>query len=130
MQDLKMNMIQKVSIIFIFANIYIYEDGCGKNIYILKHYIFFVEIELANIEAGDQAINDDKANINIDCQSDTNQQNVDYSTETVSDNDNQIEISSMENQNEIFSTEDDSPLVEDIISQSKIPNEVFLCQKK
>ena len=109
--------------------IYIYEDRRGKSIYISKHYIFFVEIELANIEAGDQAITDDKADINIDCQSDTNQQNVDYSTETVSDNDNQIEISSMENQNEIFSTEDDSPLVEDIISQSKIPNEVFLCQK-
>ena len=58
-----------------------------------------------------------------------NQQNVDHSTETVSDNDNQIEISSMENQNEIFSTEDDSPLVEDIISQSKIPNEVFYAKK-
>ena len=107
--------------------IYIYEDGCGKSIYISKHYIFFVEIELANIEAGDQVINDDKAD--LDCQSDTNQQNVDHSTETVSDNDNQIEISSMENQNEIFSTEDDSPLVEDIISQSKIPNEVFYAKK-
>ena len=38
----------------------------------------------------------------------------------------------MENQNEIVSTEDDSPLVEDIISQSKIPfpNEVFFMPKQ
>ena len=36
----------------------------------------------------------------------------------------------MENQNEIVSTEDDSPLVEDIISQSKILNEVFFIPKQ
>ena len=80
---------------------------------ISKYYIFFVEIELENIEAGDQA-------------DDQGQKNVGHPTETVSDTDSQILISSMENQNEIFSVEDDSPLVEDNISQSKSPNNVLL----
>ena len=35
----------------------------------------------------------------------------------------------MENQNEISSLEDDSPLVEDIILQSKNPNKGFLALK-
>ena len=93
-----------------YANIVLY----FKTLYLI------VEIELANIEDGAQAItNSDTMGIEIDCQSDN--------VETVSDtDDNQIMNSSMENQNEIFSVEDDSPLVEDNISQSKSPNNVLL----
>ena len=80
-----------------------------------------VEIELAVIETGGEAtIIDNKEISNNDFQSDNNQQNDDdNSTKTASDTDNQIITSSMENQNEISSIEDDSPLVEDIILHSK-----------
>ena len=92
-----------------------------------NHVHVFAEIELEVIEPrGEDTTIDDKELSKNDCQSDKNQQNDDqHSTETVSDTDNQIITSSIENQNEISSTEDDSPLVEDIISQSMNPNKVF-----
>ena len=59
----------------------------------------------------------DKMRSRSDCHG---QQNVvNPPIETVSDIYNELVISSMENQNEIFSVEDDSLLVEDIILQSK-----------
>ena len=86
-----------------------------------NHVHVFAEIELAVIEPrGEDTTIDDKELSKNDCQSDENQQNDDqHSTETVSDTDNQIITSSIENQNEISSIEDDSPLVEDIILHSK-----------
>ena len=51
---------------------------------------------------------------------------VDHPTEIVNDTNTQIMNSSMENQNEIFSVEDECPLVEDIISRSKIPKLYFV----
>ena len=66
----------------------------------------FVDIELKDIEPGDQA-------------DDEGQKNIEHPKETVSNTDDEILISSMECENEIFSVEDDSPLVEDINSQSK-----------
>ena len=58
-----------------------------------------------------------------DCQGQQNVNVVNHPTETVSDTDNQIMISSMENQNEIFSVEDDSCLVEDVIGYARFENE-------
>ena len=91
------------------------------------HVHVFAEIELEVIEPrGEDTTIDDKELSKNDCQSDENQQNDDqHSTETVSDTDNQIITLSIENQNEISSTQDDSPLVEDIILQSMNPNKVF-----
>ena len=110
---------EMVSLILDFSNI------LGKLIGISECYAF-LDIELEVIEPGgeDKTI-DDKEIITNDFQSDNNQQNDDHFTETVSDTDDQIIALPMENQNEISSIEDDSPLVEDIITQSKSPNKSF-----
>ena len=81
----------------------------------------FVEIELSNIESGDQSIKSDQRCNKTNCQSIN-------PTEIVNNTNSQIMNSSMENQNEIFSVEDECPLVEDVISQSKIPNLYFVLE--
>ena len=94
-------------------------------------YFVIVEIELVVIEHGGESKTiDDKEVSNNDYQSDEYQQDDDeLSTETTTDTDNQVIASSMENQNEISFIEDDSPLVEDIILQSKDPKKGFLALK-
>ena len=87
-----------------------------------EHFIIihlFKEIELSNIKSGDQSIKSDQRCNKTNCQSIN-------PTEIVNDTNSQIMISSMENQNEIFSVEDECPLVEDIISRSKIPKLYFV----
>ena len=77
----------------------------------------FVDIELGDIEGVDQA-------------DDQGQKNIDFPKETISNTDNEIMISSMECENEIFSAEDTSPLVEVINSQSKYESKCafnFIC---
>ena len=89
--------------------------------YILKYHLYnFVEIELADTVIGGKVMHnsDDIGN----CQSGKNEENV-------SDTDNNILVQSIENEYEIFSVEDDSPLVEEIISQSKSLNEILFCLK-
>ena len=108
-----MTLRKMVSLIFNFSNI------LRKLIGISECYAF-LDIELEVIEpGGEDTTIDDKEVITNDCQSDNNQQNDDHFTETVSDTDDQIIALPMENQNEISSIEDDSPLVEDIILHSK-----------
>ena len=86
----------------------------------------FIEIELSNIESGDQSIKSDKIGNKTNCQCQQYVNFVDHPTEIVNDTNSQIMNSSMENQNEIFSVEDEYPLVEDVILQSKIPNLYFV----
>ena len=86
----------------------------------------FIEIELSNMESGDQSIKKDKIGNKTNCQGQQNVNFVDHPTEIVNDTNSQIMNSSMENQNEIFSVEDECPLVEDIISRSKIPKLYFV----
>ena len=108
-----MTLREMVSLIFDFSNI------LRKLIGISECYAF-LDIELEVIEpGGEDTTIDDKEVITNDCQSDNNQQNDDHFTETVSSTDNQIIALPMQNQNEISSIEDDSPLVEDIILHSK-----------
>ena len=72
--------------------------------YISKYYSYTsVEIELANTAIGGEVIYNSEIG---NCQSGKNEENV-------SDTDNNISVQSIENENEIFSVEDDSPLVED-----------------
>ena len=112
-----MTLREMVSLIFDFSNI------LRK---LISECYAFLDIELEVIEpGGEDTTIDNKEVITNDCQSDNNQQNDDHFTETVSDTDDQIIALPMENQNEISSTEDDSPLVEDIILQSKNPNKGF-----
>ena len=93
----------------------------------ILEYFVIVEIELVVIEHGGESTTiDNKEVSNNDYQSDKYQQDDDeHSSETANDTDNQVIASSIENQNEISSTEDDSPLVEDIIFQSKNPKKGF-----
>ena len=86
----------------------------------------FIEIELSNMESGDQSIKSDKIGNKTNCQCQQYVNFVDHPTEIVNDTNSQIMNSSMENQNEIFSVEDECPLVEDIISRSNIPNLYFV----
>ena len=88
--------------------------------YISKYYLYnSVEIELAKTAIGGEVNrNSDIGN----CQSGKNEENV-------NDTDNNILVQSIENEYEIFSVEDDSPLVEEIISQSKSLNEILFCLK-
>ena len=86
----------------------------------------FIEIELSNMESGDQSIKSDKIGNKTNCQCQQYVNFVDHPTEIVNDTNSQIMNSSMENQNEIFSVEDECPLVEDIISRSKIPKLYFV----
>ena len=79
----------------------------------------FIEIELSNMESGDQSIKSDKMGNKTNCQCQQYVNFVDHPTEIVNDTNSQIMNSSMENQNEIFSVEDSFRLVEDIISESK-----------
>ena len=129
LQNLKMKMIHRMlkEMVSLILNISII---LRKLLGILEyiHVHVFAEIELPVIEPrGEDTTIDAKEVSKNDCLSDKNQQNEDqHSTETVSDTDNQIITSSIENHNEISSTEDDSPLVEDIISQSMNSNKVFL----
>ena len=106
MEDLKMNnMIQKVSPLCYFRNALWNHWGTGTETYLPPFY-FCAEIELENIEAVGQGDNQDK-------------NNVENSTENLNSTDNQIIISLMEYGNEISSVANESPLVEDINSQSK-----------
>ena len=86
--------------------------------YISKYYLYnSVEIELANTTIGGEVNhNSDVEN----CQSGKNDKNI-------SDTGGNILVQSIEN--EIFSVEDDSPLVEEIISQSKRLNDILFCLK-
>ena len=86
--------------------------------YISKYYLYnSIEIELAKTAIGSEVNhNNDIGN----CQSGKNEENV-------SDTGSNILVQSIEN--EIFSVEDDSPLVEDIISKSKNLNEITFCLK-
>ena len=103
-----MRLREMVSLILDFSNI------LRKLIGISECYAF-LDIELEVIEpGGEDTTIDDK-----DCQSDNSQQIDDHFTENVISTDNQIIALPMENQNEISSIEDDSPLVEDIILHSK-----------
>ena len=88
----------------------------------------FIEIELSNMESGDQSIKSDKIGNKTNCQCQQYVNFVDHRTEIVNDTNSQIMNSSMENQNEIFSVEDECPLVEDVISQSKILNLYFVLE--
>ena len=97
----------------------------------ILEYFVIVEIELVVIEHGGESTTiDDKEVSNNDYQSDKYQQDDDeHSSETANDTDNQVIASSMENQIEISFIEYNSPLVEDIILQSKDPKKGFLALK-